>query len=141
MKNTTFQQQASIPKPRWQTGAYARHATYELILPEPFLMLCRLMDIPPRNMIIDFMDDMSCGSCWQRERRDAAREHLIRYFIAHGYGQQHYTEAEIREMFSQMDTVGRLFPWGSGIQMIDRYCKWRKKQQRCWFKQWRRRRG
>lgn len=135
MKKTSTRLQKSKPHFKWQTGAYARYATYQFIIPDQFLMLCRLMDLPPRDMILDFMDNLACAS-WKREGRDTAKEHLINYFIAHGYGRQHYTETEVREMFREMDAMGMLFPSYGSMKMIDLYSKWRKKQHRCWFKHW-----
>jgi hypothetical protein len=135
MKKTSTKRPKPQPRFKWQTGAYARHATYEFIIPDPFLMLCRLMDIPPRDVIIDFMDNLACAS-WKREGRDVAKEHLINYFIAHGYGQQHYSQTDIHGMFKEMDAIGMLFPSRGSMKMIDRYSKWRTKQHRYWFKQW-----
>lgn len=134
MKKTSTKQ---IPKPyfKWQTGAYARHAQYEFIIPDQFLMLCRLTDIPPRDMLIDFMDNLACAS-WKSKDRDLAKEHLINYFITHGYGQRHYTETELRTMFKEMNAMGMLFPRHGKTKMIDLYAKWRDKQHRYWFKQW-----
>ncbi|MBO9595003.1 MAG: hypothetical protein J7599_19015 [Niabella sp.] len=136
-KTPTRKQPQRKPKPelKWQTGAYERHAHFQFILPYQFLLLCRLMDVTPQEALTDFMDNLSRG-CWNREGRDAAKEHLINYFIAHGYGQQHYTEADIREIFKEMDAVGLLFPRGSNGKMVGRYAKWRDKHQTWWFKKW-----
>ena len=134
MKNTNANQKVK-PRFKWQTGDYARHATYQFIIPDQFLMLCRLMDTPPRKVMLDFMDNLACAS-WRREGRDLAKSHLINYFITHGYGQHHYTEEEIREMFKQMDAMGMLFPWQGKMKMVSCYSKWRKKQHRYWFKKW-----
>lgn len=126
-----------VPQPaeKWQTGPYARHAEFKFTLPYPFLLLCRLMDTTPEELLLDFMDNLSCGS-WKREGRDKAKGHLINYFVDHGYGSQHYTEEEIREMFREMDAMGLLFPRQGKSKIIDQYAKWRDKQQRYWFKQW-----
>jgi hypothetical protein len=135
MKKTSTKPPEPKPCFKWQTGTYARHVTYEFIIPDQFLMLCRLMDTPPREVILDFMDNLACAS-WKREGRDIAKAHLINYFIAHGYGQRHYTETEIRDMFREMDAMGMLFPSYGSVKMIDLYSKWRKKHHRCWFKHW-----
>ncbi|MFT3949926.1 MAG: hypothetical protein QM763_23375 [Agriterribacter sp.] len=135
MKKTDTNRENPKPRFKWQTGAYARHTTYRLILPDQFLMLCRLTDTHPRDIIIDFMDNLACDS-WKRKARDMAKEHLINYFIAHGYGQQHYTEPELRTMFKEMDAMGMLFPRHGKMKMIDLYAKWRKKQHHYWFKKW-----
>lgn len=140
MKKTTPQQQKLNPKDKWQTGAYTRHANYQFVIPDQFLMLCRLTDTSPQKLLLDFMDNLACA-CWKRAGRDIAKEHLIQYFIAHGYGQHNYTATEIREMFKEMDAMGMLFPAQGKMKMIDLYSKWRKKQHRYWFKHWYRKSG
>ena len=136
-KSSTGKKLSHKPKPalKWQTGAYDRYAEYRFILPYPFLLLCRLMDITPQKVLTDFMDNLSCGS-WERRGRDQAKEHLINYFIAHGYGQHHYTEEDIRQIFKEMDALGALFPVNGKRKMIDLYTKWRSKHHAYWFKKW-----
>ncbi len=123
------------PELKWQTGMYTRHPTYHFTLPYPLLLLCRLVDEEPERLLIDFMDNLSCSS-WKREGRDEAKEHLINYFIAHGYGQQHYTEEDLRLMFKEMDALGMLFPKSGNGKLVDVYAKWRKKHHTYWFKKW-----
>lgn len=123
------------PQMKWQTGAYDRYAEFRFILPYPFLLLCRLMDITPEGLVRDFTDNLACGS-FKREGRDEAKEHLINYFIEHGYGQHQYTEADIRRMFREMDAVGMLFPFGAKDKMMERYATWREEYLRYWFKHW-----
>lgn len=137
MKKTTFTKKRPALKPelKWQTGAYARHAEFSFMLPYQFLLLCKLIGITPRDMLLDFMDNLAHAS-WKREGRDEAKQHLVNYFIAHGYGQQHYTEAEIRQMFTQLDAVGILFPKNGKNKLVDLYSGWRKKHHNYWFKQW-----
>jgi hypothetical protein len=93
------------------------------------------MDITPEQMVRDFMDNLSCGS-WNRQGRDKAKEHLINYFIEHGYGQHYYKEDDVREIFKEMDAIGLLFPNNGNSKMVDLYAKWRDKHQTYWFKQW-----
>jgi hypothetical protein len=132
---STRKETTQKPKPKWQTGDYDRRAELNFTLPYPFLLLCRLMDVTPKQVIRDFADNLSCGS-WKREGRDKAKEHLINYFIAHGYGQHHYPEEDIREIFKEMDALGLLFPANGKEKMIDVYSKWREKHYPHWFKQW-----
>lgn len=136
-KKPTPQQPQRKPKPelKWQTGAWDRVANFNFILPYQFLLLCRLVGVTPKEMITDFMDNLGCGS-WNREGRGAAKEHLINYFMAHGYGQEYYSEADIRQIFKEMDAVGLLFPREGSGKLIDRYAKWRGQHQNWWFKKW-----
>jgi hypothetical protein len=41
-------------------------------------------------------------------------------------------------MFKEMDAVGSLFPREGKPKMIDAYAKWKEKQQKYWFKKWKR---
>lgn len=123
------------PQLKWQTGAYDRHAEFRFILPYQFLLLCRLMEVTPEQVVRDFTENLACGS-WKREGRDKAKEHLVNYFIEHGYGQHHYSETDIREIFKEMDALGLLFPKNGKGKMVDRYAKWRDKHHTYWFKKW-----
>ena len=137
MKKTPTGKKPQNPKPilKWQKGPYNRHATFQFILPYPFLLLCRLMEVTPEEVIRDFTDNLSCGS-YKREGREEAKEHLVNYFIAHGYGRHHYSEEDIRQMFTEMDALGLLFPKNGKAKLIDLYAKWREGHQRYWFKKW-----
>ena len=138
MKKTTSEKKTKEkPKPdlKLQVGEYARHATFNYILPYEFLLLCRLLDKTPDQMIYDFMVNAG-GINLQSEGNLVSKEHLRNYLLAQGYGQYHYTESDIREMFKELDATGLLFPWNGGRKMIDLYSKWRNKYQRFWFKQW-----
>lgn len=136
-KTSTKKNPQARPKPtlKWQTGDYNRHAEFKFILPYPFLLLCRLVDKTPEELIRDFTDNLSCGS-WKREGRDDAKAHLINYFIAHGYGQDHYNEEDLREIFREMDALGLLFPADGKMKLIDLYANWREKHHKYWFKKW-----
>jgi hypothetical protein len=82
-----------------------------------------MINIPPLQLLLDFMDNPSCGS-GKREGRDKAKEKLIEYFLEHGYGQDYYTPEDLRTLFREMDAVGLLFPRNDS-EMIDTYAKWR----------------
>lgn len=133
MKKKTFR----IHKPvmKWQTGDFRRSQNYQFELPHQFLLLCRLMDITPEQLLIDFMDNLSFGS-WKREGRDKARQSLVEYFLEHGYGQQHYSIEEIRAMFREMDAVGLLYPRDADTELVDTYSQWREKHLEYWFNKW-----
>jgi hypothetical protein len=126
---------SSRPPLKWQTGDYARDARFEFHLPYPFLLLCRLMDTTPEQILVDFMDNLACAS-WKREGRDRAKKHLVDYFIEHGYGQQLFSETDRREMFRELDAIGLLFPRSGDMKMIDAYVHWRNRQQHYWFAHW-----
>lgn len=123
------------PELKWQTGDYTAHPTYHFSLPYAFLLLCRLVDEKPETLLLDFMDNLACGS-WKREGRHEAKENLINYFIQHGYGRQHYSEQDLRLMFKEMDAMGMLFPKNGKMKLIDTYANWRDQHYTYWFKKW-----
>jgi hypothetical protein len=123
------------PDMKWQTGAYARESKFQFILPYQFLLLCRLMDVTPAEVLTDFMDNLSCGS-WKREGRDTAKQRLVEYFIEHGYGQHRYSTGDITAIFREMDAIGLLWPVEAKMKLIDLTSEWREKYHKYWFKKW-----
>jgi hypothetical protein len=123
------------PEMKWQTGEYERFTEYKLHLPYQFLLLCKLTGVTPRQVLLDFLDNLDCGS-WKREGRDQAKEKLIEYFLEMGYGNEYYNPDEIKEIFREINAVGMLFPTNGKMKMIDLHAKWRNKYQNYWFKKW-----
>jgi hypothetical protein len=123
------------PDLKWQTGDYERLAAYDFVLTYQFLLLCKLSDITPRRLLIDFLENLDCGSS-NREGRDKAKDHLINYFIEMGYGRHLYSSEEIRNIFSEMNAIGMLFPSESKMKLMDLHVHWRNKYHRYWFKKW-----
>lgn len=98
-------------------------------------MICRLLDITPRQLIVDFMDVLSCGS-WKREGREKCREQLIDYFIEQGYGSHLYPVADIRRMFMELDAIGMLFPRDAEPSFSEQHASWRENYHAYWFSKW-----
>lgn len=140
MKKTLSKKTTPQPTHPWQTGAWAREASFHFRLPDGFGLLCRLLGITPEQMLTDFMDNLACGSC-RREGRDAAKAHLVEYVIAHGYRRQQFSEADIRKLFRELDAVGLLFPRHGSDELIDSYTQWREMQYQYWFEQWNKKQG
>lgn len=126
-----------IPKPKlkWQTRDYANIQEFRFIIPYGFLLLCKLWNITPNEVLSDFMDNLSCGS-WKRDGRDEAKINLLNYIIEMKYGQEHYTQQELLQMFTELDAVGMLWPGGAKEKMINLHAKWRGKYYNWWFKKW-----
>ena len=116
---------------------YSLDVEFKFTLPHQILLLCRLMKIEPETLLIDFMDNLACAS-WHRVGRDKAKEHLINYFVEHGYGKQTYSEESIRTIFKELDAVGMLFPSTEDYYMLELYEKWRDEHYKFWFEKWRR---
>lgn len=114
---------------------YASRAGFTLSFPTQFLLLCRLTDTTPEQMIRDFIDNICCGS-WKREGREEAKAHLVNYFIAHGYGQHYYSAHDIQHMFKELDAIGALFPANGKQKLVSLYAQWRNQHHRYFFKKW-----
>lgn len=123
------------PELKWQTGDYDRYAEWEGTLPYSFLLIAKLVNEKPDDIVTDFMDNLSCGS-WKREGRDKAKEKLVDYFIEHGYGQDYYKAEDIRTMFKELEAIGMLWPEDAKPKLTDRHAKWRNKYYNYWFKKW-----
>lgn len=123
------------PRYKWATGSYERDPDMHFILPWQFLYLCKLTGVTPATVLDQFMNDLSCDS-WKRSKNENIRIHAIEYFIQSGYGQDYYSEQDIRQMFREMDAVGSLWPQTNKIKVIEWHAKWRNKYQHFWFKKW-----
>jgi hypothetical protein len=123
------------PRRKWQTGPYSRYVEWEGTLPYSFLLIAKLVGVTPHDLVTDFMDNLSSGS-WNRQDRDAAKEKLVDYFLAHGYGQAYYTVEDIRTMFGELDAIGRLWPGEGSPQLMELHAKWRDQYYDYWFQKW-----
>lgn len=123
------------PAMEWQTGDYQRHIELRFTLPYQFLLLCKLMNVTPYQVLLDFMDNISCGS-WKREGRDNAKHKLIEYFIDHGYGRQYYSASEIELIFRELDAIGLLYPKNATQEIVNEHTRWRDIYHTWWFEKW-----
>jgi hypothetical protein len=122
---------------KWQTGAYAPQAHLDLLYPQSFLLLCKLAEVPPEQLITDFIDNLACSN-WNRAGRDQAKSKLIDYFIDHGYGQDYYTAEDLRAIFTEMDAVGMVWPAEGKMKLVELSSRWRNKYYKYWFRKWHR---
>jgi hypothetical protein len=125
------------PELKWQFDAYAKIQEFRFILPYGFLLLCRLWNTSPNEVLGDFMDNLSCGS-WKREGRDEAKINLFNYIIEMKYGQDHYAEDDLLQMFTELDAIGMLWPEHCKGKFMSMHARWRDKYYNWWFKKWHR---
>jgi len=134
MKNIHNPANFPLPDMDWQTGPYARFARFNFILPYQFLLLCRLMEVTPERVLMDFMTQLG-GEGTGPEEQDTTRAYLVHYFIARGYGQQYYTPEQIRQVFAYLGAISMLFP-GDDEQMMEDHVLWRAQYLHYWFHKW-----
>lgn len=128
---------ARRPKPLmpWQTGEYQRHQNLQIIIPQQFLLLCKLVDITPRQVLADFMENLG-GEGLNRPLADTSREKLMDYFLEQRYGQDRFGRAEILNIFRELNAISMLYPLGASNSFIDFHAQWREGYQTYWFKKW-----
>jgi hypothetical protein len=57
LKTNSIVKQKPKPNLKWQTGDYERHADFRFTLPYQFLLLCKLLNVTPEQVLRDFMDN------------------------------------------------------------------------------------
>jgi hypothetical protein len=122
-------------KTDWQTGDLKSYSSFSFNIPQQFLMLCRLMRVTPQQLLADFMDNLSCSTA-NREGRDAAKQHLINYFLDHGYGNREYSREEILSIFKELDAIGLLYPSRGSEKIIQAHLQWRENYWEYWLSRW-----
>lgn len=121
--------------PQKQPDPFAPTQIIPLNLPPAFLLLCKLWGVEPRLVLINFMHNLGCGS-WVQQGRDGAQAHLKNYALEMGYGSNCYTKEEIKQMFAELDAIGRLFPDTADTKMLNLHLRWRKAYYNHWYKKW-----
>ena len=110
-----------------------RKIHYSSFAPLQFVYLCKLTDVHPHTVIYDFMKNVAMKN---RDMEEHQRFQAMEYFIKCGYGQQHYTEQEIRRIMKEMEALSSLFPDGCHTSFIDVHTAWRDKYHDYWFEKW-----
>lgn len=103
--------------------------------PVQFLLLCKLVQVPPKTILHHFMQDLGRES-WQRHPDERMRGPTADYFLLRGYGQDHYTETDLRQMLTELNGIGSLWPEGGSMKLIEQHSRWRDRYHRYWFKKW-----
>lgn len=133
MKQT--KQKKSAPCEPWQVGAYSRKLSLDIVLPYPFLLLCKLWEVTPEDIIIDFLDNLAHAS-WKREGREVPKQKLVEYILLSGYGKGYYGEENILQMFRELDALGLLFPKNGSNETLNSYVSFRENFYKHWFNHW-----
>ncbi len=114
---------------------YDRRQNIRLELPFQFMLLCELLQIPPMKIIDQFMVDVSSDP-FNRSIDDEQREKAVEYFIRGKYGQDKYTEEQVRQMFKELHAVGLLWPPLINDELLTVHANWRKIYLKYWVIKW-----
>ena len=125
------------PELKWQTEYYSRRQEFRFQIPYGFLLLCKLLDTTPNDVLHWFMENCSYSS-FEGEGKEPARQHLQDYIIAMHYGQQYYTQENIRQMMNELKAINMLWPNNSKPKFMTAHARWRNNYFNWWYKKWRR---
>lgn len=123
------------PEHKWAQGDYAQVQEIRFILPWQFLYVCKLTGVRPKEVLNQFMDDLGQES-FTRSANPGVRQSPIEYFIQRGWGQDFYSETDLRKMFAELDAIGSLWPANADFKWVERHARWRNRYHRYWFKKW-----
>lgn len=116
-------------------GKYERLQELKIMFPYQFLLLCKLVQVPPKTMLHHFMHDLGRES-WQRHQDEGIRTSTADYFLLRGYGQDYYTPEDLRKMLHELDCIGSLWPENGSMKLIDKHARWRDHYYKYWFNKW-----
>jgi len=87
------------------------------------------------KILDDFMINLS-GDSFKRSGDELRRTKAVDYFIQCGYGQEFYTEQDLRQLLKELDAIGSLWPGNAEMKLIDLHANWRNTYQDYWFNKW-----
>lgn len=110
-----------------------RHIEFSTMMPWQFYLLCKLLKVEPRKVIYDFLCNAGMEGYGMGETQRAKATKCI---ISCRYGQDFYTEEDIRRILKEMESISTLFPNNGKSKLFDIHSHWRKKYYKYWFKKW-----
>ena len=119
----------------WQGS---RSKDFNLMITGNLEMICTLLRVSPVKLLSEFANTLSMGLPGQNKELHAL---LVNYFVRCGYGQQYYSEEEIRLMFEELGAVTRLWPNDGNEEVIDKHSEWRRMYHEYWFGKWQQKSG
>lgn len=102
-------------------------------MPYQFYTLCKLIEINPTEILLDFMRNV--GMDYQ-SMGELQRTKAMEYFMSCKYGHSHYSEEEMKKIFKEMECLVALFPEENDAKLIDLYAAWKERHQSFWFDRW-----
>lgn len=113
---------------------YERRQEITITLPFQFLLLCKLVQIPPRQMLYDFMVNLGQESYSKQDPE--AKQYAMEYFISCNYGQDFYTMRDIRDVFKELQAIASLYPREGKMKFKEQHVEWRDSYYKYWFTKW-----
>jgi hypothetical protein len=120
-----------IPGKPWQGS---QSIDLRLRIPCDVVMICKLTGIEPEKLIKDFLTTLALEK--SSKVSQAAKDASVEYFVRSSYGNQFYSEDEIRQMFRELQNVQDLWLEDTSSKFIDHHSRWLSKYWKQWFKRW-----
>jgi hypothetical protein len=105
-----------------------------LRVPSDLAMICKLINVGPEAVIRDFISCLATEN--SRKKPEAVKAAVIDFFIKREYGNDQYTEEEIRQMFKELAKINDLWPEDANAKFINQHVYWRRRYWKYWFKKW-----
>lgn len=110
---------------------YASVQTIKIYLPIPVIPLCKMIQVPPekiiRGLLLDLGSEINLSNGCSQQR-------ATEYFLAQKYGQESFTEGQIRQMLAELGVIMGLHP-PHDIKDHTAFDKWRELMPD-YFKAW-----
>lgn len=138
-KRTSRRASDHVPAMNWQTGSYSRFATYRFHIPHPFLLLCKLMEVTPQQVLTDFMNDLSHRNVpvsGDLPVSGGYKELPAAYFLERGYGDKFYDAEDRKLILREIEAMGSLYPHSAPADVLEMHAAWRTQYLSWWFGKW-----
>jgi hypothetical protein len=112
---------------------YSASQDFHMIIPYQFLLLCRLLDMPPQNVLYEFMCNAGFESYGRGQEQKAK---AMEYFISCRYGQKFLVEDDVRLLFKELDSIAYLSPTTTHKKFANLHRKWRNKYYLFFYSKW-----
>lgn len=103
------------------TDQYAQEQNIQLTLPLHVVHLCKMLEVSPKEIILDLI--YSIGKSCKKANGDF-EEAATEYFLEKGYGQELFTERQIRQMMVGLIALEIVFP--SDSEDRDAFRRWQR---------------
>jgi len=85
---------------------YAKKQTIEFELPDAFILLCKMLKVEPKKIFMELAQDI--GGKVYITKSGYVSQDATNYFVDKEFGQELYTEEDVREMIIELGFVRRL---------------------------------
>jgi hypothetical protein len=134
VKRNRSESRQHVPRLPWQTGEFSRDLKLQLLLPYEFLLLCRILDKPPRVIISDFVEQLGQGT-WNNESHELARQKLSEYLVEMNYS-PHLSQQQMNKLLAELGIFTQINLTDASVPFLKAHEQWREHYLHHWFNRW-----